>query len=86
MSQVRRYAFAIKITLLMALATIIHFRVGVEQLYPLAQGTFSGPFTGVVNTLEFIVPIVIAGIVGVTWLWVLVSPVQEERVVRRRVR
>lgn len=86
MSQLRRYWFAIKVTIAMGVVAIAHFRVGVNQLYPMAQNTFSGPFTPVVNTLEFIVPLAIVGIVGVTWLWVLISPVQEERVVRRRVR
>lgn len=86
MSLVRRYWFGLKVTLLMGLVALVHFRVGVQQLYPMAQNSFSGPFSGVVNTLEFVVPLAIVAIVGATWLWVLVSPVQEERTVRRRVR
>lgn len=85
MSQIRRYAFAMKMTLVMGLAAIIHFRVGVEQIYPLARGDFSGPFTGIIDIIEFVVPLAIVIIVLATWVWVLISPVQEERTVRRRV-
>lgn len=83
MSQIRRYAFAMKMTLVMGLAAIIHFRVGVEQIYPLARGDFSGPFTGIIDIIEFTIPLTIAIIVIATWVWVLISPVQEERTVRR---
>lgn len=83
MSQIRRFAFAMKVTLAMGLAAIIHFRVGVEQVYPLGTGDFSGPFSGIINIIEFTVPLTIAIIVIATWVWVLISPVQEERTVRR---
>lgn len=83
MSQIRRFAFAMKVTIAMGLAAIIHFRVGVEQIYPLARGDFAGPFSGIIGILEFLVPLAIVIIVLATWLWVLISPVQEERTVRR---
>lgn len=86
MSLIRRYWFAIKVSVLMGVVTIVHFRVGVDHLYPMATNDFAGPFSSVVNTLEFLVPLAVVVIVGATWFWVLVSPVQEERVVRRRVR
>lgn len=83
MSQIRRFAFAMKVTLVMGLAAIIHFRVGVEQIYPLARNDFAGPFTGIIDILEFTVPLAIAIIIIATWVWVLIGPVQEERTVRR---
>lgn len=83
MSQIRRFAFAMKVTIAMGLAAIIHFRVGVERIYPLAQGDFSGPFTPIIEILEFTVPLAIAIILLATWVWVLISPVQEEHTVRR---
>lgn len=79
MSGLKRYGFAIKVTIGMAFAALIHFRIGVNVLYPLATGEFSGPFTPGVEALEVIVPVTIGIILVATWLWVFVSPVQEER-------
>lgn len=81
MGQVQRIWFAIKVTVGMTVATIIHFRWGVNHLYPMAQtgGAFAGPFSPTANALETVVPIAIAVIVLSTWAWVLYSPIQQER-------
>jgi uncharacterized membrane protein YozB (DUF420 family) len=80
--QIRRFAFAMQVTVMMAVAAIIHLRVGVPHLYPLAH-EFNGPFTPVVDSLEQIVPITIMIILLATWAWVFYSPVQQERRQRR---
>lgn len=82
MSQVRRWWFGMKMTVAMSFAAVIHFRVGVEQLYPMARTDFSGPYSPVIDTLEFIVPLAIVIILLATWAWVLYSPIQRERNVR----
>jgi len=82
-SQIRRVVLAVSVTIAMSFVALIHFRVGVPHLYPLATQDVAGPFSHVVVTLEFIVPIAIAGITLATWGWVLVGPVQQERTVRR---
>jgi len=83
-SQIRRVVLAVSITIAMLFVGVIHFRVGVPHLYPLATQDVTGPFSHVVETLEFIVPISIAGITLSAWGYVLVAPVQQERAVRRR--
>lgn len=72
------YAFAIKMTFAMALASIIYFRVGLD-LISYAKNDFSGPFTGVAEFLEIVVPVSIGIILVGTWLWVIYGPVQRER-------
>jgi hypothetical protein len=83
MGQIGRIVFASKLTVGMALAALFHFRMGVDHLYPLAQNDFTGPFTGAVDTLEFIIPVAIAVIVLSAWVWVIISPTQQERAVRQ---
>jgi len=83
-SQIKRIALATAVTIAMAFAALIHFRIGEEHLYSIAENDLGGPFSGVVGTLGFIIPIAIGGILVVTWYWVLVGPVQDERTVRRR--
>jgi len=87
-SQIRRVIIASALTIAMSFTALIHFRVGVPYLYPMAQGNSnglaSGPFSGVAASAEFIVPIAIAGVVFVSWYWVIVGPIQQSRTVRRR--
>lgn len=86
-SQIRRVIIATAITIAMSFAALIHFRIGVPHLYPMAQGNSNGlakgPFSGVAASAEFVVPIAIAGIVFVSWYWVVVGPIQQSRTVRR---
>lgn len=82
MGQIARVAFASKVTVAMGFAALVYFRLGVNQLFPLAKNSHSGPFTPGVEAAEFVVPIAIAVIILASWAWVLVAPVQEERTVR----
>jgi hypothetical protein len=74
-----RFAVLIAVTVANAIAGIIYYRVGVEHLFPMAQGGSSGPFTPAVNQLETLVPIVIAVIQLGVIIWVIVGGVQKER-------
>lgn len=78
MSLIKRVWFAIRVNIAMGLAAIIHFRIGVDYLYPMAQ-THSGPFTQYAAALEGIVPIAIALAFIATWGWVIYGTVQEEQ-------
>lgn len=86
MGQVARFVFGLKFTITMAFAALVHFRLGVNHVYPLAQNDFAGPFTHAVDLVETVVPIAIAILLVVVWVWVVISPIQEEQRVRRRVR
>jgi len=75
----QRFAILIAVTIANAIAGIIYYRVGVEHLFPMAQGGSSGPFTPAVNSLETLVPIVIAVIQLGVVVWVIAGGVQKER-------
>jgi len=75
----QRFAILIVVTVANAIAGIIYYRVGVEHLFPMAQGGSSGPFTPAVGTLETLVPIVIAVIQLGVVVWVVVGGGQKER-------
>lgn len=79
MSQVKRVWFAIRVTIAMGLAAIVHFRVGVDHLYPMATNTFSGPFSEYAAMLESLVPVAIGIILIASWAWVIYAPTQEEK-------
>lgn len=79
--QMKRIAYAYGVTLGMAVAALIYFRFGLV-LIELGTNEHAGMFSPVSVLLEVIVPVVIAIVVAVTWLWVLVSPWQIEQ--RRR--
>jgi hypothetical protein len=75
----QRFAILIAVTIANAIAGIIYYRVGVAELFPMATGASSGPFTPAVTTLETLVPIVIAVIQLGVVVWVVVGGVQKER-------
>jgi len=85
MSTFQRIGVAMFFTLALAIAAMIYNRVFVQQLLPLVEqgGTFSQP----AYILESLVPILLAVLLGASWLWVIAGAVQDERTVdRRRVR
>lgn len=86
MSLIKRVWFAVRVNIAMALLAIIHFRIGVDYLYPLATEDFQGVFSQWAAALENIVPIAIAVIVVATWAWVIYGTVQEEQKRAVRVR
>lgn len=86
MSTIKRVWFAIRVNIAMALAALIHFRVGVDHLYPMGTTEHTGPFSTYAGALEGIVPIAIALAILASWAWVIYGSVQEEqkRAVRPR--
>jgi len=86
MSTIKRVWFAIRVNIAMALAALIHFRIGVDYLYPMATQDFTGPFSQYATGLENIVPVAIALAMLASWAWVVYGTVQEEqkRAVRPR--
>lgn len=78
MSTIKRVWFAIRVNIAMGLAAIIHFRIGVDNLYPLAE-THSGPFTTYAGALEAIVPVAIALAILASWGYVVYGSVKEEQ-------
>ena len=86
MSLVKRVWFAIRVNFAMALVAIMHFRIGVDYLYPMATETFAGPFSQYADGLEAIVPVALSIVILASWAWVIYGTVQEEqkRAVRPR--
>jgi hypothetical protein len=88
MSASKRMMVAAKIILGCGVAGIIHYRVFLPKLEPLATGQFSGPWNQPVIMLKSLVPAVLLVIVFGTLVWVLVGGIRKERkrdeMVRRR--
>ena len=84
MGYMGRLAFASGTTVAVGIATILYFRMGV-QLIGMGQGEYSGPFTPVVDALEFLVPLCLALILLGVWTWVVYGGVQRERTKRTQV-
>lgn len=79
--QMKRISFAHGVTLSMAITALIHFRFGMK-IIELATNEHAGPFSAPAELLEVIVPVVIGIVLAGTWLWVVISPWQQEQ--RRR--
>lgn len=75
----KRFAILIAVTVAVSITGIIHYRVGVAHLYPLATGASSGPFTPAVQTLSTMVPLVLVIIELGVIAWVIFGGVQKER-------
>jgi len=75
----QRMAIWMWVTLGCAVSGIIHYRVGVAHLYPMATEEYPGPFSGPVESLEYLVPIVLVLIILGTGIWAMAGGVQEER-------
>lgn len=75
----QRMAVWFFVTIICAIAGIIHFRVGVAHLYPMATEEFSGPFSPAVERLEIIVPLALVVIILGVGVWAMAGGVQEER-------
>jgi len=75
----RRMMVAMKIIVACGVAGIMHYRVFLPHLAPMATGQFDGPFTQAVSTLKSLVPMLLLVIVFGTLVWVAVGGLQEER-------
>ncbi|MFB6200857.1 MAG: hypothetical protein ABEI98_02490 [Halorhabdus sp.] len=78
MSQLRRYAYGASMTVAMAFAAVLYFRMFIDHLKPIVE-EHQGPFDPVLEVLTWIPPMAIGIILFATWVWVLSSPVQQER-------
>ena len=75
----QRVAILIAVTIANSIAGIIYYRVGVAELFPMATGGSSGPFTPAVQTLSTLVPLVLVVIELGVIVWVIAGGVQRER-------
>jgi len=75
----KRMAVWFMVTVMCAIGGIIHFRVGVAHLYPMATEQHTGPFTPAVERLEIIVPLSLVLLVLGVGVWAMAGGVQEER-------
>lgn len=73
----------IRVTIAVAISTLIYYRIGQDHLFDIAQNGSSGPFTEVIALLVGIVPVALAIIELGTILWVIAGGVQRERAVMR---
>lgn len=79
----QRMAVLIVVTVNVAIATLIYYRIGQDHLFEIARNSGSGPFTEVIGMLAGIAPVALAIIELGTILWVIAGGVQEERAVMR---
>lgn len=83
MTQVRRLLFAASQFIAMLILGVIYIR----GYLPMADMVpDSGPFTGIVDTVEVIVPITIGAYLLFVALWVIAGPIQRERKAQTEVR
>jgi hypothetical protein len=75
----QRVAILIAVTIANSIAGIIYYRVGVAELFPMATGPSSGPFTPAVTTLSTLVPLALVVIELGVIVWVIAGGVQRER-------
>jgi hypothetical protein len=78
-----RIQFALIVTIVDMTMAIIHFRVGVAFLYPLARD-HPGPFSPLIGQLEAVIPLVLMLALLFVWGYVVYGAVQDERSVNRR--
>lgn len=72
----QRFLVLMATTIAIGIGGIIYYRVGVDALFPMAQG---GPFTPVIDQMTVLVPLILALIeVGVA-AWAIAGGVQQER-------
>jgi len=81
----RRMGVFFAVTVAVAVAALIYYRVGVAHLFPMIRGQFSGPFTSAINLLDWAVPLSLVILELGTAAWALSGGVQREAA-RRRVR
>lgn len=79
MSASKRMMVGAQVVLTCGVAGIIHYRVFLPKLYPLATGRFSGPWTQPVEILANLVPTLLLVIVFGTFVWVVAGGIQKER-------
>lgn len=86
MGNITRYQFAAATTVMcLGFAALYEqaFKADGIGLYNQAVNVHSGPFSGLVVTIDNLYPVAVAIILFVVWAYALVGGVQEERTVRR---
>lgn len=78
MATILRISFATAVTIGVAVAAIIYYRV-FPPLRDMATNEFAGPFTTAVTTADTLVPITLLIVLLGVWTWALAGGVQEER-------
>lgn len=79
----RRIMFAFALTIADAIAAVIYYRIGVGELFPIANN-HQGPFSPLIGQLKAIVPLVLMLLLVFAWGYVVWGAVQRERSVRAR--
>jgi len=79
MTASKRLMVGAKIIIGCLVVGIIHYRVFLPKLKPLATGRFDGPWTQPVTMLEGFVPALLLVITFGTIVWILVGGIREER-------
>lgn len=75
----RRMAVLGVVTIAIAIVGVIYYRVGVAHLFPIATGGSSGPWSGVIGTMKFVIPATLVIIELGVASWAISGGVQEER-------
>lgn len=81
----KRLAYVAAGSIANAVVGIIYYRIGVNNVFDLAQNAHSGPFTIVVTRLELMVPIILAIIQLFLLAYLIIGGVQQERTQARQV-
>lgn len=80
----QRMAVFMAVTIAVAITAVLYYTVGVAELFPMATGQYAGPFSGVIGTMEAIVPPVLVIIELGVAVWAIAGGVQQERARARR--
>jgi len=80
----KRMGVVLVTTILVAIAAVIYYQVGVAHLFPMVYNEHSGPATDSVRLLEWAVPVTLAVLELGVVLWAIAGGVQEERARTRR--
>lgn len=83
MATYHRMGVFILVTINVAIAGLIYYRVGQDHLFDIAMNASAGPFSSIIPMLAGMVPVVLALIEFATAVWVIAGGVQEERAVAR---
>jgi len=75
----KRMAVLMATTIIVAIAAVIYYRVGVAHLFPMVYNQHDGPATSAVRMLDWMVPIALSVLELGVALWALSGGVQEER-------
>lgn len=83
MAFIARLQFALIATVVDLAAAIVYFRVGTENLFPIARN-HPGPFSPLIGQMEAVFPVILMLGLLFPWGFLVYGAVQEERSVQRR--